>query len=341
MNLRELSTLLGLSQTTVSRALNGYPEVKEATRLRVTAAADKHGYHPNTRARSLATGRAMTIGHVIPVSTKHEMLNPVFADFIAGAGEAYAEAGYDMILSLTPDDQQAGVYRKFAQKKSVDGIILHGPRMGDKRIDMLADLGLPFVVHGRVSDAAKPYAWVDVNNRRAFARAADFLIDLGHQRIALINGLEDMDFALRRREGFETALTARGLTPLPHLMASSEMTEIKGHAAAAAMLGGPNPPTAILTSSLISALGVRRAIEERGLTMGREVSVITHDDVLGYLPNGADVPIYTATKSSVRAAGQTAAKMLLDQINAPQSPLPTKLLEAELTVGQSTGPAPK
>ena len=83
MKLKELARILGLSQTTVSRALNGYPEVSEATRARVAEAARRHNYRPNVRARALATGRAMTIGHVLPVSTRHEMVNPVFADFIA------------------------------------------------------------------------------------------------------------------------------------------------------------------------------------------------------------------------------------------------------------------
>ena len=86
MNLKELATNLGLSPTTVSRALNGYPEVNEATRERVVAAAKRHNYLPNTRAIRLATGRAMAVGHVIPISTKHEIVNPVFADFIAQIG---------------------------------------------------------------------------------------------------------------------------------------------------------------------------------------------------------------------------------------------------------------
>ena len=75
MNLKQLSLELGLSQTTVSRALNGFPEVSEATRNRVQLAADRHQYSPSTRAKGLATGKALAIGHVIPVSTKHETMN--------------------------------------------------------------------------------------------------------------------------------------------------------------------------------------------------------------------------------------------------------------------------
>ena len=87
MNLKELSEHLGLSQTTVSRALGGYPEVKEATRQRVEAAAARFNYRPSRSALNLATGRSMAVGHIIPLSENHEIMNPIFADFIAGEGD--------------------------------------------------------------------------------------------------------------------------------------------------------------------------------------------------------------------------------------------------------------
>lgn len=340
MNLKELSDILGLSQTTVSRALNGYPEVSESTRRKVQAVAAAHNYRPNTRAKALATGRAMAIGHVIPISTKHEMVNPVFADFLAGAGESYSKAGYDMHLSLVADDDQEHAFRELAAKRNVDGLIVHAPLAHDPRIPLLREIGLPFVVHGRSSGESGPYAWLDINNRRAFSRATGFLCDLGHRRIALINGLEHMDFALRRHDGYTSNLIERGITPDPALMLSSEMTEINGHHAARALLKLPDPPTAFLVSSMISAMGVRRAIEECGMVMGRDVSVIAHDDDLSYFKNsdGVDVPMFTATRSSVREAGRLAADMLLDQITSPFGDPQTKLLEAELTLGRSTAP---
>lgn len=341
MNLKELASKLGLSPTTVSRALNGYPEVNEATRERVVAAAKRHNYQPNTRAIRLATGRAMAVGHVIPLATRHEIVNPVFADFIAGAGETYSRNGYDMLLSVVPDAEEEASYRALQAKGNVDGVILHAPQVDDARLALLQEIGLPFVSHGRSSNATQAYAWVDVNNRRAFQRATEFLLDLGHRRIALINGLEFMDFAMRRRAGFTDALEARGLHPDLQLMISQEMTELLGHHAAAAMLALPEPPTAFLVSSMISGMGVRRAIEERGLKMGRDISVIIHDDELSYMKNGDGVPIYTATRSSVREAGRMAAEMLLGMIANPGAELPNLLLEADLIIGQSTGPAPR
>ena len=340
MNLKQLSESLGLSQTTVSRALNGYPEVSEATRNRVKLAAEQFSYRPSTRAKGLATGQALAIGHVIPVSNKHEMVNPIFGDFIAGAGETYARNGYEMILSIVDDQDEYDIYRGLKSRNAVDGIVVHGPRMNDERIALLNDIGLPYVVHGRASGIAAPYAWLDVNNRRAFQRAADFLFDLGHRRIALINGLEVMDFAHRRRMGYEDTLRANGIPIDPSLTHAGEMTEELGFDKTKHMLALPAPPTAIMVSSMIVALGVRRAIEEAGLVIGRDVSVITHDDALSYLRNGGDVPIFTATRSSVRDAGRQLAEMLIAQIQNPLLAPQTQLLEAELMVGQSTGPAP-
>ena len=94
-----------------------------------------------------------------------------------------------MILSVMGDQDEADVYRKLKARGSVDGLIVHGPEVNDKRIELLNEIGLPYLVHGRASGVTAPYSWLDVNNRSAFKRATDFLLDLGHKKIALINGL--------------------------------------------------------------------------------------------------------------------------------------------------------
>lgn len=340
MNLKELSQTLGLSPTTVSRALNGYPEVKESTRRRVLEAAAAHNYIPNSGARRLATGRSMAIGHVLPLSTQHEMVNPIFADFIAGAGETYAKSGYDLMLSVVSDRDEEEFYRDLSTRATVDGLVVHGPRIADPRIHMLSELGIPFVVHGRSSEVNVDYSWVDINNRRAFFRATNFLLDLGHRSIALVNGLADMDFARRRLHGYRSALEERGVPYNEALVSHEEMTENYGYATAHRLLGSSDCPSAFLVSSIIAAIGVRRAISDAGLRMGRDVSVVIHDDDLSYFRNNGDIPIFTGVRSSVRQAGQRLAEVLIDAIGNPGQPPRHVLLEAELTVGQSTGPAP-
>ncbi|MFC6488093.1 substrate-binding domain-containing protein [Nitratireductor sp. GCM10026969] len=344
MNLRRLSELLGLSQTTVSRALNGFPEVNEVTRARVIAAAQRLNYRPSASAASLATGKACAIGHVVPL-TEHMMINPHFSDFLAGAGEIYAQFGYEMLLRVVAQVDEADVYRDFASRGRVDGVVLHGPLTNDPRLPLLKSLGLPFVVHGRCDEEAKDYSWIDVNNRRAFYRATGFLADLGHRRIALINGLETMNFADRRRQGYEAVVAERGLEADPALVFSEDMVEPYGYRAAVELLSGPQPPTAILVSSVLPAMGVVRAMAEHGLRPGRDVSVIAFDDSLSFLQASGEgktgeVPFFTAMRSSIRQAGRRAAEMLLEQIGAPDGAPRRELWEAELVIGQTTGPCP-
>lgn len=343
VNLKSLAKKLGLSQTTVSRALNGFPEVSEQTRRRVIEAADRFNYRPSSSASSLATGKARTVGHVVPLA-EHYMINPHFADFIAGAGETYSTHGYDMLIRVVPRADEERVYRELATQKRVDGVVVHGPLGRDPRIPLLQSLRLPFVVHGRSDYADNEYSWLDVNNRSAFARATEFLIDLGHERIALINGLETMNFAKRRRKGYEAGLTSRGIEPEQRYIFSQDMVEPYGYEATCRLLASPAPPTAMLVSSILPAMGVVRALAERGIRPGTDVSIIAFDDCLSFLHAGdserrKDVPYFTAIRSSIRLAGRRAAQMLLEQIEQPGTTR-SELWEADLVIGQTTGPAP-
>jgi len=338
MNLKQLSENLGLSQTTVSRALNGYPEVSESTRRRVELAAAEGNYRPNMRAMSLATGRSMTIAHVIPVANKNDVVNPVFAEFVAGASQTYNLYGYELMLTIAKSKEIESVYRSLAAKRAVDGAIVHSPRRQDSRLELLQEIGLPFVVHGRVCDSDKEYNWIDMNNRRGFKQATQLLIDLNHRRIALINGQEELSFAWLRRQGYLEALADSGINLDPDIMSSAELTEPYGHETAMRLLSSDHPPSAFLVSSYVVALGVRRAISQAGLTVGKDVSVIIHDDELSYFDNGGAVPQFTSTRSSVREAGVLAAEMLLKQIDDPSLYPQNQLLESHLTIGLSTGP---
>ena len=335
MNLKQLASYLKLSPTTVSRALNGYPEVSEATRNRVMAAAEANNYHPSHHASRLAKGKSHAIAHVIPLS-KHSMINPHFSDFISGAGLTYAKSGYDMILRVVPEEEEEAVYRSFSRDGKVDGVIVHGPRVNDTRIAILQDLGLPFVVHGRIDTDESSYSWLDVNNFRAFERATNFLLDLGHQKIALVNGFENMVFAARRRDGYIKALGDAGIAIDRDVMFSGEMVEPQGYEAVQSILKQDQAPTAILFSSIMPALGAVRAIHEAGLVPGKDISLVTFDDQLSFLQNSGDIPMFTSLRSSIQNAGTRVAEMLIAKINQPDSGLCHELWEAEFVLGSST-----
>ena len=339
MNLKQLAKHLNLSQTTVSRALNGYPEVGAETKRRVDEAARRVGYRPNPHAMRLATGRAHAIGHVLPADRMLQ-IDPHFSDFIAGAGDVYSANGFDVLLHVGGSEDEQTVYRRYAQSGAVDGVVVMGPRLNDWRIDLLTELELPFIVHGRVGDREDGYAWLDIDNRGAFYKATKLLTDLGHRRIALINGNEMFTFAMHRRQGYEEALVARGLQPDASIMTSDAMTEEFGYRHTRRLLMSDDRPTALLYSSMLFVSGAIRAAHELNLQIGRDVSLIAHDDGLPFLNAEGLVPALTTVRSSIRAAGSRVAELLIAMINESESGEPHELWSVDLIVRGSTGPVP-
>ncbi len=339
MNLKEFAGQLSLSQTTVSRALNGYPEVSEETRRRVVEQANRLGYRPNAHARRLATGRSHAIGYVFP-SDRSIMIDPIFSDFIAGASDFQASRGYETLLHAGGQEDEMDVYRRYAEGGLVDGVIVQAPHVDDGRLTLLDQLRLPYVVHGRASHREDGYAWLDIDNRGAFHRATKLLLDLGHRRIGLLNGLEYLTFALHRREGYEQALHERGLKIDPAIMFSGLMTEENGYRHAKRILQQRPRPTALLLSSMMMVSGALRAVHELNLKLGSDVSFIGHDDGLPFLNAEGLVPSLTTTSSSIRAAGSRVAELLLARIESPHGELAQELWNVDLIVRGSTGPAP-
>lgn len=339
VNLKQLAELLGLSQTTVSRALNGYPEVNAETRERVLQAVRETGYRPNRAAQRLATGKAYSIGLVMPIASGIDS-DIHFGEFLAGLAEEAVKHDFHFVLNPSAPDDEEATFRRLAASGNVDALFLAYMRANDPRIAMLKALSIPFVVHGRSIGGAKDYPFVDIDNTAAFYDAARLLIQLGHRRIALINGPEYLAFSLRRKKGLTRALEENGLRLDETLVHHSAMTDEYGYRSMQRFLDRPDPPTAVLCSSTVLALGAVRAINQASLVIGSDISVIAHDDVLPMLkPENFSVPL-TTTRSSLRAAGARIAKRLiggiLDRGDYPEQ----ELWRAELIVRASTGPAP-
>jgi LacI family transcriptional regulator len=255
MRLKELASELGLSQTTVSRALNGYPEVSESTRQRVNEAAGRLGYRPNASAIRLATGHVGAIGVALPLERSLHF-GPHVSEFLSGIGERMAQDEIDILVSPISADDEIPVYRRLAASKRVDAVVLSAPTPDDPRLQLLTDLGMPFVLHGRV-ELDLPYAWLDIDNEGAFHRATSHLLDLGHRRIGMINGPGEQTFAIHRERGFRAALLERGITPDPRFIAAGRFTDEIGFRYAQLFLAQTPPPTAIIAGSMMTGLGGR------------------------------------------------------------------------------------
>lgn len=339
--LRELATQLGLSPATVSRALNGFPEVGEKTRARVIEAAERLNYRPNTSARRLATGKSGMVG-IIFRAARNLLVDPHFVEYLAGLSMGLAERELDLILRHAAPKAQLASYERLIASGSIDGVVVSAPEVDDPRIAMLTERGFPFVVHGHV-DGDTGYGFYDIDNHGAFTRATELLVALGHRRIAFLNGSAGMAFAVQREAAVRTTLAARGIHVPARFVSHSEMSEDAGYTQTAKWLSGAErlPPTAFLCSSTLLALGVMRAAGEAGLEIGKDISIIAHDDVLPHLRAEHFSTPLTVTRVPIRNAGLALAEMIHKRIGGAPPESLQLTAPVDLIVRNSTGAAPQ
>ncbi|MEF2073329.1 LacI family DNA-binding transcriptional regulator [Consotaella aegiceratis] len=306
MNLKELSQHLGLSKTTVSRALNGFSDVNEETRNRVIEAARRFNYAPNANAQRLATGRTGALGIMFPIAD-NPFADPLFAEFVAGVADGAVQCRRDLFVSSAFDGEEAS-YRRLARSKAVDVMILGDLEVEDLRVRLLSHLGLQMVAFGRTASTI-PYAYLDIDNEGGFHRATKLLIGLGHREVALINGDTRFTAAEHRHVGWLTAFTKGGLPVPDDLMVTGAMTEEAAYRGTRRLLEAERRPTAFVCASMYLAAGCVRAIRDGGLSVGTDISVVAHDDGLAMIRPESFEPSLTATVASVRAAGQRVAEL--------------------------------
>lgn len=339
--LREIGKSLGLSPATVSRALNGFPEVGERTRARVVEAARMMDYRPNQVARKLVTGRSGIIGLVV-ARPRTLATDTTFFNVVSELSASLAERDVDLVLHVASDADEVEPYRRLIAKGTLDGFVVNGPRPNDPRISFLTDEGVAFVVHGRdVADA--PYPYFDIDNRAVSASAVELLCDLGHQRIALLNGPGDRSFAHDRRGGFFDALALRGRVTPSRFAIDGAMSEDQGYIATLRLLSGSQGPvpTALVCGSTLLAAGAMKAALELGLVVPRDLSILAHDDHVPQLPAaGFAVPL-TTTSSPLTDASAPLAELLLARLDGETDPAKLqRIATAALVVRRSTGPVP-
>lgn len=335
-NLKQLAKHLNLSQATVSRALNDYSTVNATTKARVLQAAKTLGYRANTSARQLATGKAGAFGIILPAAD-NLLTDPYFIDFLAGLASSLAVHDIDLVLSASDG---IAIYKRLTTTRKVDGLVITAPKLKDPRIDELLAVNFPFIVHGR-TERQPDYAYFDFDNYNAFKDATLLLMNLGHRKIALLNDTKDSLVAIDRHRGYCDAFEQFGLSADPELTFFGKMTDENGFRIMSQLIDHDKLPTALLCSSTFLTLGAIRRLRKSGIMVGRDISIISHDDGVSLLKTeNFSVPL-TVSRSPIRIAGQEIGKMLIEQSRgAPLSEL-QRVLPAELVVRASTQVLPK
>lgn len=200
----------GVSRSSVSFALNDRPGLAKETKARILAAAEELGWTPSRPARALSLGKAGAIGLVVTREPGLIGADPFFPAFIAGVESVLAGRGDGLVLHVTPADKERSVYERLAADRRVDGVLLTDVRQDDPRPALLAALGLPAVAVGRRGWADGLCA-VELDDQPAFVTAIRRLAELGHRRIAHVEGPQEYRHAQRRRAAWADTLRELGL----------------------------------------------------------------------------------------------------------------------------------
>ncbi|MGB0438731.1 MAG: substrate-binding domain-containing protein, partial [Paracoccaceae bacterium] len=320
------------------RALNGYPEVGAKTRATVEATAKRMGYRPNRVAQKLQSGRSGLVGMIVhpdPALPKDRS----FVEVMLGLSQELAARDLDLLFQVAADPDLLTPYRRLIEMQTVDGFLLNAPRRDDPRVAYLRQMQVPFVVHGRDSDQAD-YAYYDIDNAAVAQMSTDLLLDLGHRRIALLNGPAPRSYAQDRHAAFKACLTARGGLYQPQLVIHDDQGPDFAYRSALAMLSERfgSRPTALLCATTVMAEGVLRAASDLGLAVPTDLSVVAHDDGVPDLWPTRVPPSLTVTRAPLRAACAPLARLLVEALDgAPASQITARV---DMIVRASTGPAP-
>lgn len=327
--IEDVADAAGVSVATVSRALRNLPNVAPSTRDRVHAIADELGYRPDPAASRLAAGRTMTIAVAVPAVSSW-----YFSQVIGGAEAVLAEAGYDMlVMTVSGDDARKRFLRNaMTMNRRVDGMILTDLRIPDDEAAELAASNIRVVTIGFQTEAISSVMLDDVAVGETATR---HLLDLGHRRVGLIQGLPDdaLRFAVpkRRRAGYEAALANHGIDADEALIASGNFSVHGGREAMADLLELADPPTAVFAMSDEMAMGAMKTARDAGLSVPGDLSIIGVDD-----HEISPVVDLTTVRQSVPANGAIAARWIVEDLSLEACVVRTEQPPTELVVRSTT-----
>ncbi len=353
----QIAELAGVSRATVSRVLNEHPYVSDEVRKRVLHVIAEHKFHPNQAARALVTNRSEAIGLFVPQQLSRLFSDSYFPLFFQGVVEVCNRENYYLTLVIESDGvDRKQLYERVLKGQRLDGIIMGAPPIGDPLLQMVVDSGLPFILIGQHPDFPQ-LNFVDVDNVKAAQTTVDYLISLGHSRIAIVTPPLNTWVGETRLRGYRLALQQHRVAQEAQLVYEGDFSEQSGYMAVM-RFAQQTLPTAILVAGDMMAQGAQRALHELGHRVPNDVSLIGFDNL-----ESSSLAAFNMTRMSqpVSALGRHASIQLVALLRRlaardsmaklgisfpfdaekgpPDSPI-QHLLDATLVLGGSTA-APK
>ncbi|MBG7605606.1 MAG: LacI family DNA-binding transcriptional regulator [Actinobacteria bacterium] len=336
ITLKDVAREAGVHISTASRALNEETRsgLSAETADRVIATAERLGYQPHPLARGLRTNRTRSVGMVVP-----DLISPFIPPILAGAQHTLSEVGYSLLIGS--DDESSPRTRPAVEtflERRVDGLIVANAHLEFTPPDAVQRREVPTVLVSRcVADGSFPAIVGD--DQAALSLVVRHLVELGHTRIAHVAGPLDISTGLFRRDGFINALAEEGLAASDcRVFEAGSFHSEDGHAACSRLLDSGDGYTAIVAANDLLALGCIDAIQERGLSVPRDLSVTGYDDIA--LVDRLD-PALTTISLPYEEMGVVAGRLLLDllasDVETVETPHEPKRLAPTLFVRSSTG----
>ncbi|TDO83357.1 LacI family transcriptional regulator [Halanaerobium saccharolyticum] len=273
VTLKDIAEKVGVTESTVSRVLNGIPKASKETRKEIFQVAADLGYKPNQIARSLVTKKTHTIGLIIS-----DLANTYFARVASGIENIASKYDYSLIISTTGGQEKEELkYINLLKEKQVDGLLFASGRMPFSCKKLLRETEIPTVVVAREVDEDLPS--VHINNVKESYRAVKYLINNGHQKIAMISGnADDKESGLYRIQGYKQALNDNKLEVREELIVEGDFKLQSGIKAVEEILKRDSSITAVFAASDEMGVGAIKAIKKAGLKVPNDISVIGFDN---------------------------------------------------------------
>src|SRR2546427_1297213 len=323
----EIAAQAGVSIPTISRVLNGRPDVAPATRARIEQVLKESGYIRSSAAKGLRKGSSGIIDLVVP-----GLDNPYVTEIVRGVEEALERSGLRLALSFTHDKSLGE--RQWLDKiadRATEGAILVLAHGQSSRLDELRQRGIPFVVVDHRGELGPDVPSVGATNWAGGRVAVEYLLSLGHRRIAMIAGPASLRCSLDRVAGYRAALEAAGIPIDPELIRPGDFRLQSGYIQTSALLALPDPPTAIFAGNDLQAMGAYKALYLRNMHVPEQMSVIGFDDI----PFTTIVsPSLTTVRQPLFEMGRIATSMLMrliagESLDSSRVLLPTTLITRE------------
>jgi LacI family transcriptional regulator len=275
VTLRTLATQLGLSVTTVSRALKKGPEVNLATIEKVEFAAKTMGYRPHLGGINLRTGRSHAIGLFLPLDRAGE-INHFISSLIEGVSAYLKTVSYKtMVVPVLRHDDHLSSLKDIVEEQSVDGIILKSTTPQDDRVKYLLQIGFPFVTYGR-TELFTPHPHFDMDHESIGASAAHILLDAGHKNPVLIAPPADLTYSLQFTRGWRQAHASRRIECAESTILFAALTPNSGQEIVSELFAKNPEATGAFIASEEAALGFLAGLREMGREVYRDFSLITY-----------------------------------------------------------------